>query len=246
MIRWKGTHVFDALLARPYTKAPPLALSDISQLYIFEEDFFSLTVADDKFDDVEDAGKSGTDAILDRAGGWMKQFCDGDDNDESYKISHGESWIFDTSKRLWLEARVRLSEANTDDANWIVGLMDAAAADALLDNGGGPAATYDGAVFFKVDGTMQIQFETSNAGTQVTNATLNTFVTATSYKLAFLYDPADGVTAKVTPYVDGVGGTVHDLTISGLLEMELLFGVKAGGANEEAIEIDYLRVIAER
>lgn len=188
----------------------------------------------------EDAGKTGTDALIDQIGsGWL-QYCDGDDNDESYRYTIGEPFIFAASKPLWFECEVKLTEANTDDANWIVGLMDAFGANALLDNGGGPAASYDGAVFFKVDGTMNIQFETSNAGTQVTTAAAKTFVSATTFKLGFVFDPGDGTTGTITPYIDDVAGTAHSITLAGLAEMNLGWGVKAGGANEEAIEISKL------
>tara|TARA_Y100000310_G_scaffold250194_1_gene256368 strand:- start:367 stop:1044 length:678 start_codon:yes stop_codon:yes gene_type:complete len=224
-----------------------IAMMDISKWHRFEDDFYRLTVDADFWTLTEDAGKTGTDVINDEDGGWFKNFCDGDDNDESYRISHGQSWKFQTDKLLYLETSIQLTEAATDDANWIVGLSDSAGANMLLDDGAGPAASYDGAVFFKVDGTLQVQFETSNAGTQVTTATgLTAFVSGTTYKLAFLYDYKDGTTASVTPFIDGVAGTAHSLTISGLEEMNLFFGVKAGGANEEAIEIDYIRVFAER
>jgi len=195
---------------------------------------------------VADAGASGTTGMTDAANGVVQVYCDGDDNDEAYVSSVAESWKFQTAKRLYFETKIKLTEANTDDANWIIGLSDTVAANSLLDNGGGPMASYDGAVFFKVDGTMKIQFETSNAGTQVTNATLADFASATEYTLGFFYDPNDGTTAKVTPFINGAAGTTHNLTISGLEEMHILFGVKAGGANEEALLVDYVHVTTER
>jgi len=205
---------------------------------IFMDDFFYFTEAD-IWTTTEDADKTGTDIITDAKNGWYKNFCDGNDNDESYCITTGESWKLVSGDPLWFEARIKLTEANTDDANWIVGLTENPGANSLLDNGGGPAANYDGIVFFKVDGTMKIQFETSKAAAQTTNATLATFTSGTAYRLGFYYD--GGTT--VTPYVDGVAGTAHSLTLSGLGEMNAFFGVKAGGANEEAIEVDYIKIV---
>jgi hypothetical protein len=201
---------------------------------------------------VEDAGASAPDALADAADGWLNVGCDGDDNDEVYISSYAECWKFTTNKRVSFEARVKLTEASTDDANWIVGLSDTVAADSLVDDGAGPMASYDGAVFYKVDGTMSIYFEVSNAATQSTAVALATFTTAVVYKLGFDYDYNDGVTAKVTPWVynETTGvltvGTAHDLTISGLEEMHVLLGAKAGGTNEEALLVDYVRVAQER
>jgi hypothetical protein len=195
---------------------------------------------------VEDAGADTGDVLLDAAGGVLNVGCDGDDNDECYVSSIAEIFKFQTNKKLYFECRITLTEANTDDANWIIGLSDTVGANSLLDNGGGPMALYDGAVFFKVDGTMTIQFETSNAGTQTTNNNLATFTSGTTYVLGFFYDPNDGTTALVTPYVNGVAGTAHQLTISGLDEMHILMGVKAGGGNEENLKVDYVRCLMER
>lgn len=214
----------------------------------FFDDFFTYdpTATVGGYAVVEDAGAGGGDVISDAAGGVLSVGCDGDDNDECYVSSIAEIFKFQTNKNLEFECKIKLTEANTDDANWIIGLSDTVAANSLLDDGAGPMASYDGAVFFKVDGTMKIQFESSNAGTQVTNATLADFVSGTDYVLGFKYNCGDGTTGTITPYVNGVAGTAHSITIAGLEEMHVLMGVKAGGANEEALLVDYVSVQAER
>jgi len=63
--------------------------------------------------------------------------------------------------------------------------------------------------------------------------------------LGFVYLPNDGTTAKVVPIVNGVAGTAHDLTISGLEEMHLLLGVKAHSANAQTLEVDWVQVVQE-
>lgn len=221
-------------------------VASMKNLHEFKDDFDHGYDTTNVWAVVEDAGAGGGDALDDSVYGVLSVGCDGDDNDECYVSSIAENWKFQTNKKLYFETRITLTEANTDDANFIIGLSDTVAANSLQDDGAGPMASYDGAVFFKVDGTMKIQFETSNAAAQVTNATLDDFVSATTYVLGFLYDYNDGVTAKVTPYVDGVAGTTHDLTIAGLEEMHILMGVKAGGANEEALKVDYVHVMQER
>lgn len=188
----------------------------------------------------------GATGISDGLGGWLDIVTGGSDNNETYFASVGEAFLFDTDKKLAFKARIKLTEANDDDANWIIGLSDNGAANFLQDDGDGPAASYDGAVFFKVDGTMTIQFETSNAATQVTNAALATFVSGTTYNLTFVYDYNDGVTGYITPYVNGVAGTRHAITIAGLQEMHVVMGVKAGGGNAETFQVDYVAVAQER
>jgi hypothetical protein len=87
---------------------------------------------------------------------------------------------------------------------------------------------------------------TSNAAGQADNANVGDFTTATWHKLGFLYDPNDGVTAIVTPFLDGVAGTAKNLTIAALDEMHILLGVKAGGAHAETLLVDYVHVVKER
>jgi len=207
------------------------------------DDFFIFDDEDDWIDTVSDAG---TIDVIDEVNGVLSIASGATAQNESYVSSIHEVFKFLTTKRLFFEARVKLTEANVNDANIIVGLSDTVAANSLLDAGAGPMASYDGACFFKVFDGVVWQFETSNAAVQVTTANAGAFATATWYKLGFLYDYNDGVTAKVTPFLDGVAGTVHDLTIAGLEEMHVLLGVKAGGANAETLLVDYVHVVAER
>jgi hypothetical protein len=184
--------------------------------------------------------------LLDAAGGVLSLPTDVNDNDEIYLSSIAENWLFAASKPLWFEARVALTEANTDDANIIVGLSDTVAANSLLDNGGGPMASYDGAVWFKVDGGTVWQFESSNAGTQVTTSSAGAFASNTWYRVGFIFDPGAGTTGKITPYLNGVAGTEQNITLAGLEEMHILLGAKAGGGNAETLRVDYVKVLQVR
>lgn len=206
---------------------------------IFMDDFDEFT-EDDAWNTIaEDADKTGTDGVQDSNNGWYKNYCDGDDNDESYVEHTGETWKLTTGDPMWFEARVKLTEADTNKANWIIGLMENPGANSLQDDGAGPPADYDGIVFFKVDGTMNVQFETSTATSQTTTAALGTFASATAYRVGFYYDGA----TSVTPYLNGVAGTAHTISLTGHGEMNIMFGVKAGSANEEAIEVDYIKAV---
>jgi hypothetical protein len=218
-------------------------LSARNSIIDFIDEFFTFNDDDNWVDTVSDGG---TIDSIDANGGVLSIATGATDNDESYVSSEHEIFAFQTTKRLIFEARVKLTEAATDDANIIVGLSDTVAANSLLDNGGGPMASYDGAVFFKVDGGTVWQAETSNAGTQNTDSSAGAFTTATWHTLTIDYDPNDGVTAIVKFFVDGVLGATLDLVIAGLEEMHILLGAKAGGANAETLLVDYAHVLAER
>ena len=226
--------------------APQLAALDPGAFHQFFDDFH-------QYDDTAAVGqyglvKDGAPAVaaIDAAGGVLSIATTGTDNDESYVASIAQNWLFATTKPLWFEARVALTEANTDDANIIVGLSDTVGANTLLDNGAGPAASYDGAAWFKVDGGTVWQFETSNAGTQATTTNVGAFVTNTWYRLGFIFDPNNGTTGLVTPYLNGVAGAAKNITLAGLEEMHILLGAKAGGGNAETLRCDYVKVLQVR
>ena len=171
------------------------------------------------------------------------------DNNEAYVESTNELFKFADDKPLTFEARVQYAEAATDDANILVGLMDAPGANSLIDNGGGPKATYDGAVFFKEDGQTVWSVESSNAGTQVStqltaaNSLDNSAKTAggTAYQtLRIEVQPLTSADAEVRFFIDGVHVAKHSISLSGLAEMALVAGVKAGGANSEVLSVDYI------
>ncbi len=217
-----------------------------SALHVFHDDFtsYDATATVGKWVEAADAG--GAIALDDVQYGVLSNETDGDDTDGSTVASVNQNWLFGTTKKLWFEARVKLAEANTDDAIIGVGLSTVATDEAMQDAAAGPPATYDGALWFKVDGGTVWQFETSNAGSQTTTASAGTFNDDTWVRLGFYYDPADGTTARITPYMNGTAGTAHTITISGLVAMNIVFHVKAGGANAEDLEIDYVTVVQER
>ena len=80
--------------------------------------------------------------------------------------------------------------------------MDAAGANALQDDGGGPAASFDGAVFYKVDGGTKLRFMASNAADQESEDLVD-FVSGGELTVGFLAMPnADGTLLTLVPYVN--------------------------------------------
>jgi hypothetical protein len=105
-------------------------------------------------------------------------------------------------------------------------------------------------MFWKTPETaLTLNFETSNAGTQ---NTLSTFVTSVSNKWTKVAFYFDGV-SKVYPYAavndseTWVAYTGQSITLSGLEEMHVVFGIKAGpGGAAETLQMDYIFVAQER
>jgi hypothetical protein len=117
----------------------------------FFDEFYEF-VSGDLWTLVTDMDGSAT--VLDAAGGKIAiaSAADTAGNEGAYLKGNKESFKFAANKPLLFEALVDFTEAAVNQANVIVGLMDAVAADALVDDGAGPKASYSGAVFYKVDG----------------------------------------------------------------------------------------------
>lgn len=223
-------------------------LIDTGTMFEVSDDFFNLDTV--KWTSVDDAG-TGTNTANAVAGGEVSIVTAAADNDYHLMASAAKVFKFAANKPLFFRARFTLTEANTDDSNIIMGVSSITTSGQLANDGAGPAGTYDGAVFFKVDGTMTLQFETSAATAQVTQ-TVTTFTSGTTYQVGFSFNPNDGTTGIVTPWVYNettavkTDGTPHSIALASLGTMFLIYGVKAGGANAETLKMDYINCAAKR
>tara|TARA_R100000808_G_scaffold15607_3_gene35922 strand:+ start:1516 stop:2289 length:774 start_codon:yes stop_codon:yes gene_type:complete len=184
----------------------------------------------------------GTIAQMDQLGGWLSIPTGGTDENETYVSTPGEPFLFDAIHETYARARISMNENTANKGQWIVGLSDTVAANSLLDAGAGPMASYDGAVFYKAE-DGGISCESSNAGTQVTDADAKTWTDDDERLLEILYHPSDGTTGKVYFLVDGICLMVQDITISGLQEMHWLMGAKTTEGAANALEISDIEVI---
>lgn len=197
-----------------------------------------------------DDGGTGTNAFQDAAGGVYNVVTAAADNDYHAMVTQHETFKITAGKKLWVEARVKVAEATTNESTWWVGVTDTTTTGGMQANTAGPLASYDGALFWKTPETaLTLNFETSNAGTQNTLSAAWTTVSDTWTKVAFMWDGVD----KVWPYaaVNGsetwVPGTPQSLSATGMEEMHVVFGVKAGPtAVAETLQIDYILVAQER
>lgn len=194
------------------------------------------------WDSVDD-GSTGTNVLTDTVGGSASIVtAAAADNDYHLMTTQKKVFKFEAGKPLFLKAKFLLTEAATDNANFVIGLSSVTTTGFVADDGGGPPATYDGAVVFKVDGGTKLQCEVSDGSTQTTNTTAKAFVSGTSYEIAIYFDGVD----RVSIYIDDeeVAGVTIDP--ANFAEMYVIYGPKAGGSSAETLEMQYIRCHQER
>ena len=198
-------------------------------------------------------GGTGTPVFQDTAGGVFNVVTAASQDD--YNGYNHPYEIFDLSlagKKLWFEARFKLAEATTNDAAYWFGLTDTLTTGGFQAGASGPLADYDGALIWKDQDTMTLNFETSNGTTQNTTTAMATVVTNTWTRVGFYFD-GTATTSVITPYysVDGssplAAGTSQNLTLASMTASKLVFGVKAGpGGAAETLQMDYIRCLQLR
>jgi len=174
------------------------------------------------------------------------------DNNEAYIETTNELFLFAADTPIIVEARLQYAEANTDDANVMLGLMDAPGANSIVDDGAGPKSSYSGMVMFTEDGQTLWTFETSLAGTQTTTQTDVTAGGAGHAAIRMIAQPVSSTEIECTPWIDTAGGSnfkhmrdskgnliKHSITLGSPTQMAGVVGVKAGGANSEVVNLDY-------
>jgi hypothetical protein len=225
------------------------------QSYGFHEDFLQFVTGDLFTDTSADSGAAV--ANVDAAGGTVTLTTGATDNNECYLLSTKELFLVAAGKSLFAEARLKYSEANTDDANVFFGFMNAVAADSILDNGAGPKSSYSGALFYKVDGgtnwKVQSSITTTRTGdTELTAAnSLDKTVHvagSTAYQILRIdITPKSSTKADVEFSIDGVlVYKITDWTYTSATEMNVFVGVKAGDTNSEVVTVDYLTAFQKR
>lgn len=166
------------------------------------------------------------------------------DNSYQYYTTPGVVVDVDAADTAWwYEARLWLSEANVDDANWWCGFMevDDVDADVLADDGAGPKADYEGCLFWKVNDGTSIEFEVSKSTTQESQ-TMGDWTSGAWTTIAIRYD-SETTIPTLTPYLNGVAGTAVSWIYSANQAWVAGFGVKAGDNNAEALSVDYHKAI---
>jgi hypothetical protein len=213
--------------------------------FVLYDDFFSYNTGDQWTDLAADAGVTAP-AVGDVVGGRLSMATGATDNNEVAAKTTEELFLIADSRPIIGEARIQFTEANTDDANVLVGFMSALGANAMVDDGAGPRTTGNYACLTKRDGETVWRCSSRN-GTE-SNETVSTKTAGGTAFQDLRIEIADwtGTKVSITYYVDGErlkdsnGNEItHELTITGSTEMNFGMYIKAGGANSETLVTDY-------
>ena len=225
------------------TKGHPLfnyPYLDPSKYYTYFDDFFEYHSGIYTITTTEAGSGNASEAITSGAGGQLLITNDDADNDLDFFQLKGESFKWDSSKRMFFSARFKTNDATQSEI--VMGLQ-------ITDTT--PLDVTDGIFFLKIDGDTQpdLIIEKANSSSlsvvEMDAMEDDTFVT-----LSFEYDPLDVATggAVFRAYQDNVQvgeitGTTNapddeDLTIS--------FGIQNGEAAAKTLTIDFILVAVER
>lgn len=183
------------------------------------------------------------------------------DNDEIYLASQQEPFVFKAGCPIYASCRMQFVEANADRANVIFGLMNAVAANSLIDDGGGPRASGSVCCIYKRETErywrtqgrdywdVQDMESQEPAGVISRVESIDGVVTTTTPWQTlemWIEDPRPPYTVKervmiATFAVDGRRlPVVHELSIINATEMQLFVGVKNGSAVMETLKVNWL------
>ncbi len=193
------------------------------------------------------------------AGGWINVPSAGADND--YQLLSTQVPIFKLAAAvgpkpgtsIFFKARFKLTEANTSAANFVFGLSSVLTTGFLAADGGGVPASFSGAVIYKKDGTQKLYSAASNGSTQTKDGELLDFTSGSVYTIDIVIDVNDSTTCRCLFWVQDETAGVYkqpkelgrgigeiQIPVASLAAMYPVFGVKAGSASAETLNVDYI------
>lgn len=205
-----------------------LAMPAPTRFHTYFEDFDYYVAANWTVTET-DAGA--TQALTDGDGGLLLITNTAADDDLVSLQKVGESFRFASGKKLFFEARFKVSDATQSDV--VIGLQ-------ITDTT--PLDVTDGVFFIKADGaaTVSLRVEKNNTATATTVATLadDTFV-----RLGFYYDGA----SSIQYFVNGVlGGTSVTTNLPDDEDLTPTIAIQNGEAVAKTMTVDYVFVAKER
>ena len=206
-----------------------LGMPSPTKFHSYMEDFDYYASADWTVTET-DAGA--TQALTDGDGGLLLVTNTAADNDLVAIQKKGESFRFASGKKLFFEARFKVSDATQSDL--AIGLQ-------ITDTT--PLDVTDGVFFIKADGSTSVSFLVEKNGTATTATAVATMANDTFITLGFNYDGGSVMEYCVNGVVTGTAVTTNlpddeDLTIS--------FAIQNGEAVAKTMTVDYIFVAKER
>lgn len=181
---------------------------------------------------VTETDSGATQALTDGDGGLLLVTNTAADNDLVGIQKKGESFRFASGKKLFFEARFKVSDATQSDL--VIGLQ-------ITDTT--PLDITDGVFFIKADGSTSVSFSVEKNNTATTTSAVATMADDTFITLGFNYDGGSVMEYCVNGVVAGTSVTTNlpddeDLAIS--------FALQNGEAVAKTMTVDYIFVAKER
>jgi len=213
---------------------------DPFKYYMYHDDFFEFHNGIYTITTTEAGTGSATEAITFGAGGQLLIKNAAGDNDLDFLQLKGESFLWDSTKRMFFTARFKTNDATQSDI--IMGLQ-------ITDTA--PLDVTDGIYFFKPDGDTQPDFvieKDNDFGISILE--MNAMADDTFVTLSFEYDPLDVATGGPVfrAYQDDVkvGQIASTVNAPDDEELTLSFGIQNGEAVVKTLTIDFLMIAVER
>lgn len=203
-----------------------------TQYHVFFDDFDRFAAAEWTITTTEAGAGSASEALTDGDGGLLLITNDDADNDNDFFQKVGESFRFESGKKLFFEARFKVSDATQSDV--VIGLQ-------ITDTA--PLDVTDGVFFIKADDAATVDLRVEKNNTATTSSAVATMANDTFIRLGFYYDGVDAVFAIVNGVAQARLATTNlpddeDLTIS--------FGIQNGAAAAKTMTVDYIWAAKER
>ena len=198
------------------------------QFHTYFEDFDYYAAADWT---VTETQAGATQALTDGDGGLLLLTNTAADNDLVALQKVGESYRFASGKKLFFEARFKVSNATQSDVVMGLQITDAT-----------PLDVSDGVFFLKSDDSTTINLLVEKNNTATTTS-VGTLADDTYIRLGFYYDGNSSIQAFVNGTYVATSATTNlvddeDLTIS--------FAIQNGNAVARTMTVDYIYVAKER
>ena len=196
--------------------------------------------------------------LVDETGGVLALTTDNTDNDETWLESGSATSVLgkisDTAgddRKLWFEARVKVSEIADSKIDWFIGLAEEglAAADTITDGDAMASKDFIGFRVLADDGdAIDAVYRKAGQAEQEVKSGAGVPVADTFIKLGFHYNPKAETAKRITFYVDGVeqnayvtGTNIAAATFPDGEELCFLAGLKNGTGQVNEFAIDWWR-----
>lgn len=212
----------------PWQTLAMYGLPDPTVWHTYFNDFDTYTAADWTVTEVGVA----TQALTDADDGILLITNAAADNDMTGMNKVGESFLFETNKKLLFKSRFKVSDATQSD--FVMGLQ-------ITDTT--PLAVTDGVFFQKDDGDANLDFHVTKDSTATDSTALATVADDTFLDVGFYYDGD----SEIKIFVDNdLVGTSVVTNLPDDEELTISLAIQNGEAVAKTMSVDYIFVAKER